>query len=72
MSDCYNFQPICIAIKHGKEGALARSLLHPIGLNAIVKPELDSDTLGTFSSEYEREETMCKICIQACQVPRLI
>lgn len=49
MSDRYKSQPVCIATKHGKEGVIARPLLHALGLNTTTPPELDTDGFWHFA-----------------------
>ena len=47
---------IVIATKHEKEKAIAPILEKQLGVHCFVTPELDTDTLGTFTGEIERKE----------------
>lgn len=68
MIDHYKSQTLCIATKHGKEKVIARPLFHALGLNSVVPPELDTDSLGTFSGEVKRKGTMSEVCIQKARL----
>lgn len=46
---------LLIATKHGKEEVIAPLLEKALGVQCIVNEDFDTDTLGTFSGEVERE-----------------
>ncbi len=48
-------QPVALATKHGKERAISRPLRAGLGFRIVVPENLDTDVLGTFSGEIERQ-----------------
>ncbi len=68
MIDRYKSQLVCIATKHGKEKVIARPLVYALGLDSVVPPELDTDSLGTFSGEVERKGTMSEVCLHKARL----
>jgi len=47
---------LIIATKHHKEQVIAPLLEEALGVNCFVDESFDTDTLGTFSGEIEREQ----------------
>jgi hypothetical protein len=62
----FNNRKIVIATKHKKEQVIAPLLLHELNLNAITCTELDTDLLGTFSGEIERNLSPIEAAKQKC------
>ncbi len=62
---------LVIATMHGKEKVIA-PLLHELGVEIVLPQNLNTDSLGTFSGEIEREnnplETAKQKCLQAIQL----
>lgn len=63
---------IVIATKHEKEKVIAPILQQTFDLEVIVPPDFDTDQLGTFSGEIDREEdplsTARKKCLMAMEL----
>jgi hypothetical protein len=63
---------LIIATKHGKEKAIAPIFENELGVECVVLPDLDTDTLGTFTGEVERSDdaiaTARKKCLMAMDV----
>ncbi|MBK7763160.1 MAG: hypothetical protein IPI46_07275 [Bacteroidetes bacterium] len=63
---------LIIATKHEKEKAIAPILEKELGVHCITVPNFDSDLLGTFTGEIEREdeplETARKKCLLAMEL----
>lgn len=63
---------IIIATKHQKEQVIAPLLEKELGLNCFVDPHFDTDVLGTFTGEIEREfdpvATAREKCLRAMQL----
>ena len=51
-----------LATKHAKERAIARPFRFALGLEVSAPPDLDTDTLGTFTGEVPREGTPLEVC----------
>lgn len=47
---------LLIATKHEKEKAIASIFEKELGVKCFVAPNLDTDTLGTFTGEIERKD----------------
>lgn len=47
---------LIIATKHGKEQVIAPLFEKGIGVKCIIEPDLDTDSLGTFTGEVERKD----------------
>ena len=62
---------LLIATKHGKESVIAPLLEKRLGVTCFTDPNLDTDVLGTFSGEIERESdpvsTLRKKCLWAME-----
>ncbi len=58
----YLDRQVSLATKHGKERAIARPFRRAVGLNVVV-PELDTDALGTFSGEVQRQGSALDTCL---------
>lgn len=62
---------IVIATKHKKEQVLASILEAELGVNCVVSEKIDTDKLGTFSGEIDRQEdpqtTARKKCLMAIE-----
>ncbi len=68
----FSGRQICIATKHGKESVIATVLQDTLEVECFVPENFDTDQLGTFSGEIEREaspiETIrkkCKLAMEA-------
>jgi hypothetical protein len=63
---------LIIATKHEKEKVIAPLLDSSLGVISFVNPDFDTDTLGTFSGEIEREQdpiaTARKKCLLAMEL----
>lgn len=57
MRSLYGGQEICLATKHGKEAAISPPFLNILNATFYV-PDIDTDSLGTFSGETPRLGTM--------------
>ncbi len=58
----YAGQTLVLASKHGKQRALARPLRLALGLELRLAEGLDTDSLGTFSGEVERQGSASHTC----------
>lgn len=63
----YLDREVSLATKHGKERAIARPLRRAVGLNVVV-PELDTDALGTFSGEVQRQGSALETCLRKARL----
>lgn len=65
---------LLIATKHGKEEVIAPILQAALGVECIVNEDFDTDSLGTFSGEVEREldpiSNARKKCLMAMQLSK--
>jgi hypothetical protein len=63
---------LIIAAKHSKEQVIAPLLEKAFGINCFVNKNFDTDTLGTFTGEIEREHdpisTLRKKCLMAMEL----
>lgn len=63
---------LVIATKHEKEKVMAPLFEKTLGVNCFVHPDFDTDVLGTFTGEVEREldpvATVRKKCLQAMEL----
>ncbi|MEB3275507.1 MAG: DUF6671 family protein [Cyanobacteriota bacterium] len=57
----YAGRQICLTTRHGKQRALARPLAAGLGLELLVS-DADTDRLGTFSGEIERQGDALQTC----------
>ena len=63
----YRDWQVSLATMHGKERAIALPFSRALGLRVVLPSGLDTDTLGTFSGEVERNGTALKTCVRkAC------
>jgi hypothetical protein len=58
----------CLATKHGKEKVIGRPFHHALGLQISVPPDLDTDSLGTFSNEIPRLGKPLDVCFQKARM----
>ncbi len=67
----FSGRDLFIATKHRKEKVIAPLLTEALGVNCISNPQLDTDSLGTFSGEVQRPgdplETIRKKCFLAVE-----
>lgn len=69
--NCHSFfggRSIVIASKHKKQNAMAALLEKELGVTCIVTDNLDTDLLGTFSGEIERELSPMDAARQKCML----
>ncbi len=69
--NCHSFfggRSIAIASKHKKQNAMAALLEKELGVTCIVPDNLDTDLLGTFSGEIERELSPMDAARQKCML----
>ncbi len=70
--DRYRGETVVVATMHAKEQVVGPVLLDELGLNTVVCPSLDTDSLGTFSGEVERLlsplEAVRKKCHMALEI----
>jgi len=59
----YRTRPISLATQHGKQRAVARPFRAALGLEVVVPPGLDTDSLGTFTGERPRPGTAMATCL---------
>lgn len=57
---------LVIATMHGKEKVIAPILEKILSVNCFVPSNIDTDSLGTFSGEIDRKETVLKTLRQKC------
>ena len=66
MSKLFQGRKVLLISKHRKEEIIAPLFLSSLGLEVDVSLGIDTDTLGTFDGEANREltplETLCKKC----------
>ncbi|MBJ7429162.1 MAG: hypothetical protein JHD28_09430, partial [Bacteroidia bacterium] len=62
----FNNRKIVIATKHKKEQVIAPLLLEEFNINAIICEQLDTDQLGTFSGEIERNLSPIEAAKRKC------
>ena len=71
MASAFSGRTLLIATKHGKESVIAPALEAALGVRCIVANDFDTDRLGTFTGEVEREDdapcTVRKKCLLAMQ-----
>jgi hypothetical protein len=60
----YRNRRAVLATKHHKEKAISRPLQEAIGLSVFVPADLDTDLLGTFSGEVERDGTPSNVVVR--------
>ncbi len=60
----YQNRQAVLATKHHKEKAISGPLRDAVGLSVIVPPDLDTDLLGTFSGEVEREGLPSEVVVR--------
>jgi hypothetical protein len=58
----YHNRQISLATKHAKERVIARPFRVALGLAVVAPPDLDTDTLGTFSGEVARLASAREVC----------
>lgn len=58
----------CLATKHGKEKVVGRPFDYALGLKVLVPPDIDTDSLGTFSHEIPRVGTPLEVCRQKARL----
>lgn len=63
MTHPYQGQRIGLATIHGKDLALAPPFRRLLGAEIVVAPDLDTDTLGTFSGEVARPGPIVETCV---------
>ncbi len=70
MDNVNHFQgrKIVIATKHGKEQVIGPQLTRELGLYCFVTDQLDTDLLGTFSGEVDREGSPLETARRKCQM----
>lgn len=68
MSKGYRGATAALATMHGKEVAIAPAMQAHLGLNVITPPDLDTDTLGTFTGEIPRVGTMREVAIRKARL----
>jgi hypothetical protein len=64
----YAGQQVCLATMHGKERATGRPFRLGLGVELVLPPDLDTDSLGTFTGESARPAdaaTTCRIKAEA-------
>ena len=54
----YNGKKAVVATMHGKERAIGPALESQLGMGVVVPPDIDTDTLGTFTGEIPRAGSM--------------
>jgi len=59
----YAGQRIGLATIHGKDRAAAPPFRRLLGAQIVVAPEVDTDSLGTFSGEIERNAPLVETCL---------
>jgi len=59
---------VVLATKHAKEQALARPLRASVGIEVIVPEHLDTDQLGTFTGEIERNGTPREVALRKARM----
>jgi hypothetical protein len=60
----YRNRQAVLATKHHKEKAIAGPMRDALGLSVVVPPGLDTDLLGTFSGEVERQGTPSAVVVR--------
>jgi hypothetical protein len=63
MAHPYEHERIGLATIHGKELAIAPPFRRLLGAEVVVAPDLDTDTLGTFSGEIARPGPIVETCL---------
>lgn len=70
-SSFFNKRNLLVATKHQKEKVIAPLLFSEFEINCLVNPNIDTDSLGTFTGEIERSDdvltTLRKKCELGCQ-----
>ena len=70
-SNLFEGRKLIIATKHGKETVIAPLIESALGLICFVSENFDTDSLGTFTGEIEREldplATLRKKCLLAME-----
>jgi hypothetical protein len=64
----YRGRQAVLATKHHKEKAIRRPLRAAVGLDVVVPPGLDTDLLGTFSGEVEREGAPGEVVVRKARM----
>ena len=64
---CYRGRQVSLATRHCKEKAVARPM-RVLGLETIVPPDIDTDSLGTFSGEIPRNGTPRDVCLRKARL----
>lgn len=67
IASAYRDRWACLATMHHKEAAIALPFADRLGLSLVV-PELDTDQLGTFSGEVDRQGTALQTAVRKCQL----
>lgn len=68
MASAFSGRTLLIATKHGKESVIAPVLEKELGVRCIVAADLDTDILGTFTGEIEREGDALSTVRKKCQL----
>ncbi|GAB5563870.1 MAG: hypothetical protein Wins2KO_09330 [Winogradskyella sp.] len=64
--DLFKNRRLIIATKHKKEAVIAPILEDKLGVKCFIDPEFDTDELGTFSGEIERQNSPLNTARQKC------
>jgi hypothetical protein len=64
----YAGRRIALATRHAKESAIAPPVQDILGAELVVPADLDTDALGTFSGEVERQGTMGEVAVRKARL----
>ena len=64
----YAGRRIALATMHAKERAIAPPILKELGAELVVPEQIDTDALGTFSGEIERQGTMGEVAVRKARL----
>lgn len=65
---CFEGRKIVIATKHEKEAVIGPAFQKAFGMSYFLPEELDTDLLGTFTGEVEREGTPVEVARKKCEL----
>lgn len=66
--EIFRNRKVVIATKHGKERVIAPLIEEWLGMRPLVAPDLDTDKLGTFSGEVERNDDVVETLRKKCRM----
>lgn len=64
----YDGMILLVATRHRKESVVSPPLEARLGVHCLVPPDLDTDSLGTFSGEVEREDGPLETARRKCRL----